>query len=70
MSCQVAAKLPLLGGAGLELRAAAGWDPAVPTVWVAEGLTYYLEAASLKALIQVGWGRSSSVLQGSRKALV
>jgi O-methyltransferase involved in polyketide biosynthesis len=71
----VAAKLPLLGGPGLELRAAsyaavvadlnqadwptklqaAGWDPSIPTVWVAEGLTYYLEEASLKALIQVGW---------------
>lgn len=74
-SAQVAAKLPLLGGPGLELRAAsyaavvadlnqadwptklqaAGWDPSIPTVWVAEGLTYYLEEASLKALIQVGW---------------
>jgi methyltransferase (TIGR00027 family) len=31
---------------------AAGWDPAVPTLWVAEGLLYYLPEDAVHALVK------------------
>jgi hypothetical protein len=31
----------------------AGFDPAKPTVWVVEGLIYYLEPADARKLLQV-----------------
>jgi O-methyltransferase involved in polyketide biosynthesis len=42
---------------------AAGFNPARPTVWVAEGLVYYLQPEAAKELLQVrGLGMPAAVL--------
>jgi hypothetical protein len=46
---------------------ACGWDAAAPTVWVAEGLSYFLSQEDLDRLVKVrSWGlaKESSVLSG------
>ncbi|MCW2915051.1 MAG: S-adenosyl-L-methionine-dependent methyltransferase [Actinomycetia bacterium] len=41
-----------LTGAWPEALRAAGWDPAVPTLWVAEGLLFYLTEADARGLLE------------------
>src|SRR5262249_28485613 len=55
-----------LAGAWDEPLRAAGWDPAVPTLWIAEGLLFYLDESTARTLLTkvAGCSAPGSVLTG------
>lgn len=55
-----------LGGDWVSALRAAGWDAGVPTLWVAEGLLFYLDEDVARSLLTTlaGAGADGSVLAG------